>query len=150
VRALTARFGPALFLVAYFFWFAGGGLWARFTGDDLMNLNFHLTPSFPQLLLSNLTYWTTAYRPMGGIVYVAVYRLAGFHPMPFRVVCFALLLANLWLLYRVCLRLTERREIALLATALVTYHAWLVNLYYSTGTIYELLCFGFYLSLIHI
>ena len=52
----------------------------------------------------------------------------------------------MWLLYRVCLRLTERREIALLATALVTYHAWLVNLYYSTGTIYELLCFGFYFA----
>ena len=146
MRALTARFGPALFLVAYFFWFAGGGLWARFTGDDLMNLNFHLTPSFPQLLLSNLTYWTTAYRPMGGLVYVAVYRLAGFHPMPFRIVCFALLLVNLWLLYRVCLRLTERREIALLAASLATYHAWLVNLYYSTGTIYELLCFGFYFA----
>ena len=146
MRALTARFGPALFLVAYFFWFAGGGLWARFTGDDLMNLNFHLTPSFPRLLLSNLTYWTTAYRPMGGIVYATVYRLAGFHSMPFRVVCFAVLLANLWLFYRVCLRLTDRSEVALLATLLVTYHAWLVNLYYSTGTIYELLCFGFYFA----
>ena len=146
MRALTARFGPALFLVVYFFWFAGGGLWARFTGDDLMNLNFHLTPSFGQLLLSNLTYWTTAYRPMGGIVYAIVYRLAGFHSMAFRVVCFALLLANLWLLYRVCLRLTERRAVALLATLLLTYHAWLVNLYYSTGTVYELFCFGFYLA----
>ena len=144
MRALTARLGPALFLVAYFFWFAGGGLRARFTGDDLMNLNFHLTPSFARLVLSNLTYWTTAYRPMGGILYVAIYRLAGFHPMPFRAVCFALLLLNLWLLYRVCLRLTERREVALLATLLVSYHAWLVNLYYSTGTIYELLCFAFY------
>jgi hypothetical protein len=146
VRSLTARFGPALFLVAYFFWFAGRGLWARFTGDDLMNLNFHLTPSLPELLRSNLTYWTTAYRPMGGIFYVAIYRLAGFHPMPFRAVCFALLLANLWLLYRVCLRLTGRHEIALLATMLATYHAWMVNLYYSTGTIYELLCFGFYFA----
>lgn len=146
MRALTARFGPALFLVAYFFWFAGGGLWAPFTGDDLMNLNFHLTPSFPRLLLSNLTYWTTAYRPMGGIVYAVVYRLAGFHPMPFRVVCFGLLLVNLWLFYRVCLRLTDRREVALLATLLVTYHAWMVNLYYSTGTIYELLCYGFYFA----
>ncbi len=144
MRALTARFGPALFLVAYFFWFAGGGLRARFTGDDLMNLNFHLTPSFARLLLSNLTYWSTAYRPMGGILYVAIYRLMGFHPVPFRMVCFALLLLNLWLLYRVCLRLTDRREIALLATLLVSYHAWLVNLYYSTGTIYELLCFAFY------
>ena len=146
MRALTARFGPALFLLAYFFWFAGGGLRARFTGDDLMNLNFHLTPSLPELLRSNLTYWSTAYRPMGGIFYVAVYRLAGLRPMPFRVLCFALLLANLWLMYRVSLRLTERREIALVATLLVTYHAWLVNLYYSTGTIYELLSFGFYFA----
>jgi len=146
VRALTARFGPALFLTAYFFWFAGGGLWARFTGDDLMNLNFHLTPSLPQLLLSNLTYWSTAYRPMGGVFYVAIYRLAGFHPMPFRAVCFGLLLANLWLMYRVCLRLSGRREVALLATLLATYHAWMVNLYYSTGTIYELLAFGFYFA----
>jgi hypothetical protein len=132
--------------VAYFFWFAGGGLQARFTGDDLMNLNFHLAPSFGRLLLSNLTWWTTAYRPLGGVVYVTIYRLAGLHSAPFRVVCFALLLTNLWLLYRVCLRLTGRREAALLATLLVTYHAWLVNLYYSTGTIYELLCFGFYFA----
>lgn len=146
MRALTARFWPGFFLIAYLFWFAGGGLWARFTGDDLMNLNFHLTPSFPRLVLSNFTYWSTAYRPMGGIVYVAIYRLLGFHPVPFRVVCFVLLLVNLWLLYRVCLRLTENREIALLATLLVTYHAWMVNLYYSTGTIYELLCFAFYFA----
>lgn len=146
VRAKTARFGPGLFLIAYFFWFAGGGLWARFTGDDLTNLNVHLAPSFARLLLSNFTYWTSAYRPMGGIVYAVVYRLAGFHPMPFRVVSFALLLGNLWLLYRVCLRLTGRREIALLAALLASYHAWLVNLYYSTGTIYELACFAFYFA----
>ena len=59
-------------------------------------------------------------------------------------VCFAILLVNLWLMYKVCLRLSESREVALLATLLVTYHAWMVNLYYSTGTIYELLCFAFY------
>jgi hypothetical protein len=146
VRALTSRFGLALFLVFYLLWFAGGGLHARFTGDDLMNLNFHLTPSFPQLLLSNLTYWSTAYRPMGGLVYVVIYRLARLHTVPYRVVCFALLLGNLWLAYRVCLRLAESREAALLATLLVTYHAWMVNLYYSTGTIYELLCFAFYFA----
>jgi len=111
-----------------------------------MNLNFHLTPSFPELLRSNLTYWSTAYRPMGGIFYVAIYRLAGLRPMPFRVLCFVLLLANLWLMYRMSLRLSARREVALLATLLVTYHAWFVNLYYSTGTIYELLSFGFYFA----
>jgi hypothetical protein len=146
VRTTVARFGPGLFLIGYLFWFAGGGLWARFTGDDLLNLNFHLTPSFGRLVLSNLTYWSPAYRPMGRVVYVTVYRLLGFYPMPFRVVCFALLLGNLVLLYGVCLRLTERREAALLATLLMSYHAWLVDLYYSSGTIYELLCFAFYFA----
>jgi hypothetical protein len=135
-----------LFLIAYLLWFAGGGLWAPFTGDDLTNLNVHLTPSFARLAASNLTYWSTAYRPMGGMVYVAVYRLFGFHAMPFRAVSFALLAGNLWLLYRVCLRLTEQRATALLATLLATYHAWMVDLYYSTGTIYELLCFAFYFA----
>jgi hypothetical protein len=146
VRARLARFGPGLFLIAYLFWFAGGGVWARFTGDDLMNLNFHLTPSFSRLVLSNLAYWSTAYRPMGGVVYVLIYRLWGFHPLPFRVVCFALLLGNLGLVYRVCLRLTASRETALLAALFMSYHAWLVNLYYSTGTVYELLCLAFYLA----
>jgi hypothetical protein len=146
VRTTLARFGAALFLIAYLLWFAGGGLWARFTGDDLTNLNVHLTPSFGRLILSNLTYWSAAYRPMGGLVYVTVYRLPGFHPMPFRVVAFALLAGNLVLLYGVCLRLTERREVALLATLLVSYHAWLVDLYYSSGTLYELLCFAFYFA----
>lgn len=146
MRTTVARIGAGTFLIAYLFYFAGGGLQARFTGDDLMNLNFHLTPSPGKLLLSNLTYWTTAYRPMGGVVYVAIYRLMGFHPVPFRVVCFALLVANLWLAYRFCFRLTESREAALLATLLMSYHAWLVNLYYSTGTIYELLCFAFYVG----
>jgi hypothetical protein len=144
VRARLARIGSGLFLIAYLFWFAGGGLWARFTGDDLMNLNFHLTPSLGRLMASNVTYWSTAYRPMGGVVYVLIYRLMGFQSMPFRVVSFALLLGNLGLAHRVCLRLTGSREIALLATLLLSYHAWLVDLYYSTGTIYELLCFAFY------
>ena len=146
MRAAEARIAAALFLIGYLFWFAGGGLWARFTGDDLMNLNFHLKPSFAHLLLSNLTFWTTAYRPMGGVVYAAVYRLAGFHPMPFRAVCFVLLFANLALAYRLFARLGGSAEVGLLATLFVTYHAWFVNLYYSTGTIYELLCFGFYVA----
>ena len=29
MRAIVARLGAALFLIAYLFWFAGAGLWAR-------------------------------------------------------------------------------------------------------------------------
>src|SRR5690242_4054716 len=117
-RELIARFAPWVFIVGYLSWFTGTGLWAPFTDDDLMNLHTHLTPSFGGLLLSNLTYWSTAYRPMGGLVSASAYHLLGFTPFPLRVVCFALLFGNLVLVYRVTERLAESRQAALLATLL--------------------------------
>ncbi len=132
--------------MGWLFWFAGAGLGARFTGDDLMNLHFHLTPSLGRLVLKNITFWSTEYRPMGGIFYASIYHLFGFHPFPFRLGCFALIVLNLVLLYRVCARLSGSREAGLLAALLDGYHAWFVDLYFSTGTVYELLCFGFYVG----
>ncbi len=79
-------------------------------------------------------------RPVGQVVYRAVFAVAGLHPLPFRVVAFVLLLANLALLYFFCLRLAGSREIAALACLLGAYHAHLADLYYSTGAIYDLLC----------
>jgi hypothetical protein len=57
-----------------------------------------------------------------------------------------LLLVNLALLYLFCLRLSNSREIAALACLLGAYHAHLADMYYSTGTIYDLLCTAFYLG----
>ena len=146
VRPWLTRWWPWGFLACWLFWFAGSGLRARFTGDDLMNLHFHRKPSLGSLALSNVAFWSTEYRPMGGLFYVSIYRLFGFHPFAFRVACFVLLAINLVLLYRVCARLGGSREVGLLAALLDGYHAWCVDLYYSTGTVYELLCFGFYVG----
>src|SRR5579884_2596112 len=140
------RCWPCAFLACWLFVFAGSGLGARFTADDLRNLHVHLTPSPGRLAFSNLAFWSTAYRPMGGLFYVAIYRLFGFHPLPFRIGCFLLIAINLILLYRVCARLGGSREIGLIAVLLDAYHAWFVDLYQSTGTIYELLCFAFYVG----
>jgi len=65
--------------------FAHQGLWAPFSGDDLMNLHGYLTRSPASLLSDNLRYWSTAYRPLGGLFYVTLYRVFGFNPLPFRV-----------------------------------------------------------------
>ncbi len=135
-----------LLLAVWFLYFAGAGLWAPFSGDDLMNLHGYLARPFGTLLLDNLRYWSTAYRPLGGLFYATIYRFFGFDPLPFRVACFALLILNLFLLYRVCRRLAGCSEIALLATFLASYHAWFVDLYYSSGTVYDLLCFFFYFT----
>ena len=55
--------------------FAHNGLWAQFSGDDLTNLHEYLSRSPVSLIVDNLRYWSTSYRPLGGLFYVALYRL---------------------------------------------------------------------------
>ena len=126
--------------------FAHDGLMAPFSGDDLMNLHGYLNRTPVSLMFDNLRYWSTSYRPLGGLFYVALYSWFGFEPLPFRVACFALLGLNLSLLWRFTLRLSGSREVAFLALLIAGYHAWFVDLYYSTGTVYDLLCYCFYLG----
>jgi hypothetical protein len=78
--------------------------------------------------------------------YLIIYKIFGFNPFPFRFVCFALLLINLYLAYRFIESLSNSRATGFLAALLLCYHAWFVDLYYSTGTVYDLLCFLFYFS----
>ena len=139
----------ALLVLIAFGWllaFAHNGLSAPFSIDDLMNLDFHLSVPAGSLVLDNLRYWSTAYRPLGGLFYVALYHFVGFDPLPFRLACFALLGINLVLLGRFTLLVSGSREVAFLALLLAGYHARLIDLYYSTGTVYELLCYAFYFA----
>src|SRR5260370_42692889 len=80
--------------------FAHNGLTAPFSGDDLMNLHGYLSRSPVSLLVDNLRYWSTSYRPLGGLFYIAFYNWFGFDPLPFRAACFGLLGLNLSLLWR--------------------------------------------------
>ena len=134
----------AVFVALWFLYFAGKGLGAPFSGDDLMNLHWAVNRTVPTLLLDNCRFWSTAYRPLAELVYAAVYGVFGFVSLPFRILCFALLGCNLALLFRFCRQLSDSNEVALLATLLVSYHAWFVDLYYNSGTIFDLLCFAFY------
>jgi len=133
-------------IAAWFLYFAWGGLWAQLSGDDLANLHEYLQKPAGTLIFDNFRYWSTAYRPLGGLFYVPLYKIFGLDPLPYRVACFVLLGCNLILVYHFCWRLAASREIAMLGTFLVSYHAWFVDLYYSAGTIYDLLCYAFYLG----
>src|ERR1035441_10335652 len=148
---MRVHFSPinALLVFIAFGWlllFAHNGLWAQFSLDDLTNLHGYLSRSPASLMVDNLRYWSTSYRPLGGLFYVALYHWFGFDPLPFQVACFGLLALNLGLLWRFTLRLSGSREVAFLALLLAGYHAWFVDLYYSTGTVYDLLCYSFYLG----
>jgi hypothetical protein len=76
-------------------------------------------------------------------MYRLLFDLAGVHALPFRIVCFALLLGNLYLLYRTAAAISTK-ETGLLAALIGSYNAAYIDLYYNTGTIYDLLCFTFY------
>jgi hypothetical protein len=132
--------------LAFFAFFAGKGLRAGFTADDLMNLHLYMTEGFAGVVRSMFFFWSTAFRPLGGLFYLTLYCLFGFNPLPFRVVCFALLLANLFLAYRWIVRLSASQTTGILASLLLCYHAWFVDLYYSSGTVYDLLCYFFYFA----
>jgi hypothetical protein len=125
---------------------AGAGLGAYFTGDDMMNLYDAWSKPWKEVLLDNLRYYSPAYRPLGALFYRSLFGLSGFHPLPFRVLSFAIMFANLGLLYTLARRLTDRREAALLTVLLSCYHGHFADLYYSTGTIYDLLCYTFYVA----
>jgi hypothetical protein len=127
----------ALAIGGIFLAFADDGIRAYFTPDDMMNLYFSWTATPVELLHND--------RPLVALVYRGLFALFGLNPVPYRIVCFALLLANLGLLYRFCQRLSGSREAAALACLLGAYHAHLADLYYSTGTIYDLLCCLFFL-----
>ncbi len=119
---------------------AGGGLTEFFTADDVMNLFKYLRHP-PSWWLSALTmFWSSeGYRPLGGVVYVGIYKAFGFHALPFKVFLFLALLFNLALCYRVAKKLSQSRQIALWAILFCSYHAAFDGLWLNFGAIYDVL-----------
>lgn len=123
-------------LAAWFLHFAWPGLLAWFTPDDLMNLHGVAFLSPWQIL-------STKERPVGNLVLKGLWELFGLHPRPYRVFCFAVLLVNLWLALRLFERASGSWKTSLFGGLFFAYHAQLQDLYFSTGTLYDLLCFAF-------
>jgi hypothetical protein len=99
----------------------------------------------PRLLGENLLFFSSGYRPLGALAYRLIFAVGGLQALPFRIVVLALLLLNLYLIYRVAAA-AANREIGILAALLLCFSASFADLYYNTGTIYDVLCFTFYFS----
>jgi hypothetical protein len=131
---VRARIAATLVICAIFA-FAGDGLSAYFAPDDMMNLYGAWSTSAANVLQGD--------RPLGTLVYRGLFAMFGLNPLPYRVFCFSLMLANTGLLFVLCLGLTGKREVGVLACLIGAYHAHLADLYYSSGTAYDLLCYLF-------
>jgi hypothetical protein len=143
-RGLTILGG--LFIACFFLFFTWRGLIVYYTGDDMMNLYGYWVQPVSALVKGNLFFWTTYYRPFGGIIYRVLFAIFGFNPYPEYVVYFAAMLFNLWLAYRLFFRLGGTREIGAIATLLYCVHGKFDYLYYNGGSMYDVFCFLFYSS----
>lgn len=116
-------------LIAYFLALAGDSVWGRFAADDPGNIAGYYSRGFLGVIADNLLFINGAYRPLGGIYYLALFRAAHLNPFPYHAVAWLLLAANVGLAYW-CLRLlvpyrlTARVKNGLFGIAGATSSSW--------------------------
>jgi hypothetical protein len=135
----------AVLLLAYFVYFNRDALPVHFAPDDMMNIEYAWRYPPLQVLLAQFTPWSGFYRPMGGLFYIALFAVAGFNPVPYHYVLLSLLLADVYLLYRLARLLGASETAAGLAALIACYQGGLVNLNYNIAFSYDVLCGFFYL-----
>ena len=143
-RPLALAVGVALY--GWFVFLVRGGLASWFDNDDLMNLHYYWSRPWSALLKGNLEFWSSYYRPAGGLFYRAILALWGFHPLPFRIAVMALLSVNFALLAIVVWQITGSRWGVLIALLLVGINPSFAAAYFNTGTIYDILAYAFFWS----
>lgn len=142
----TLRFAGAALLFAYFAYWAADGLHAHFIYDDPSNIMYYWSRGWGQLIRAHFAFFTTYYRPMGGLYYLSIFDLTGFHPAPYRAVMLAIILVNIVLFFRVTKLVSGSEPVAWLAAILIAYHPHLLDMIYQDSMIYDVLCFFFYFA----
>jgi hypothetical protein len=126
----------SIVVAAFFLFFAEPGLRTWFTDDQLMNLYLASAKPLGELALQ-------PDRPVSSLAMRGLWALFGFDPLPYRIVCFALLLLNLALATGLAWKISGSGVTALLFAIPFAFHASLTDLYLSTATLYDILCFTF-------
>jgi hypothetical protein len=140
------RLAFAAFVLAWFVYFTHDGLRVHFAVDDLGNMAHYYRGGPLALAISQFTIWRGDYRPMGGMFYAPILTFAGLNPVPYQATLLAILLVDVYLVYRLALRLGTGELAGGLAALVVAYHAGLHNLYYNAAFVYDALCCFFFLA----
>ncbi|MBX5496850.1 MAG: hypothetical protein IRZ15_16050, partial [Bryobacteraceae bacterium] len=139
-----AAAASAVIVFCFFLWNAGDGIYARFTPDDLMNLYGAWSAPLGLVLKSAVVFFEPFYRPVGALFYRSIFALAGLDPFPYRAVCMLFLGLNIVLAYWVSSLITKSAETGWLTALLGSFHVRMSDLYYSSGTVYDVLAYTFF------
>src|ERR1039457_5830252 len=140
-RVLALAAGVALF--AWFVFVVRAGLASWVDADDLINIHRYWAKPWFALLKANLAFWSSYYRPAGGLFYLSIYDLWGFNPLPFRIAVLGLLAVDFALLAVVVWQLTRSRWSALTALLLFGINPSFSAAYFDTNTVYDVLAYAF-------
>jgi hypothetical protein len=144
-RTMGARLSKFSFLPVVVYCAALGrhALQARFSVDDPMNMSLAWREGLGYWLWHSLTFWSTAYRPLGELFYLSIYRIFGLNPFPYRIAILCLVVANAYLSYRLAEQITGSRTVGFLTGIFAGAHASMVSLYYQNDIIYDVLAYFF-------
>jgi hypothetical protein len=132
------------FIIAYFCYLAWPALFNGFNVDDPMNMWQYWRLGWGDLIRGAVLFFTTEYRPVGGLFYKILYGLFGFNPLPFHVAITALMLLNTYLGWRLGKLLSGSALTGGLCALAVAYHPRMPHLLYLPAFVYDVLCFTFY------
>src|SRR5580693_805579 len=107
-----------------------------------MNLHYYWSRSWTALFQANLFFWSSYYRPGGGLFYRPIYALWGLRPLPFHAAALVLLSLNFGLLALVVRQLTASRWAALMALLAFGMNPAFSGAYFDTGPIYDVLAYA--------
>jgi hypothetical protein len=134
----------ALFIFGFFLYFCAHALRVRFALDEMMNMYWYWKPSLWKLGWSMVTFSNSVIRPMGAVYYLVLFKIFGFHPLPYNVFRLAVLVFNALIFFWLAARISGSRVAAAIATFVVAYHGDIGNIAYVGSFIYDAFCGGFY------
>jgi len=119
-------------ILVYFLFFVWQSVDRYFDGDDMMNLGVAFEEPFANWM-----------RPMGGLFYRAIYALAGFNPLPFRIADLAIAIVNIALGAWFVKLISGSDRTTALAALLFAFHPAIIEAWFRTAVVYDVLCFLF-------
>jgi hypothetical protein len=142
------RYLAAAAILAYFLFWVFRGTYTYLNPDDVTAIYRSLEVSFGTIVKGVVFFWSGELRPLGALFYRSIYELAGVHALPFRYASLALLILNLLLQLRFLDALTKSKEIVVLAVFFDCFHGELWDIFSSSGGIFDVLCYTFYIALL--
>src|SRR5580704_1472900 len=114
-----------------------------FDSDDMYALYFAWSKPWSQVIHENLFFWQGGFRPLGAFFYRGIFAAVGYNPLPFRIAELSFCLVDTAICFWIVREISQSLRVAALATLLFTFHSRMIEVWYRTTIIFDVLCFLF-------